>query len=816
MVVIYHKFAQSLQSFFNQAEHLAGQKRSCYWQIRFLYYDLVIPFVILTLPLMAQKREHLTPIFQQNEILFGHDSTPGLIAFEVVGNNKAKIFRRQDGRIETELAPFRPFMLLEGEGALKDWKGEAELQKLDGQGALNRLALFPDLNQLEHARFHAQKKSGKTSSGPDAPYRYFSDPLHQFLILSGKTHFLGMTFGNLKRLQLDIETYCPPGFEFPHAYRDSDRITAIALSDSTGWERLISGKEFDEAQMLQELVNEIQRRDPDVIEGHNLFRFGLEYIEARAKRHKVELKVGRDGSGLKSHGSRLQMAERTIAYRRYEIFGRNLIDTWMLAQHYDIATRELESVSLNEIARHLGIASVDRTYIPAGKASWYFDHDPDTLFRNALDDVRETRAVSELLSPSHFVQAQIFPYSYQNIPLRGNATKIDALFLREYVYQRRSVPRPDDGREVAGGFTHMEYQGTARGVLHCDVTSLYPSIMLVYNYLPKKDELGVLPNLLRDLRMFRLKAKELARDRQDEETKVYFNALQSTFKILINSFYGYLGFQMGHFNDFEAANHVTAKGRELIQAAVGWLKEKGAQIIEVDTDGIYFIPPETAKSAAEAETLIAALKETLPIGIELELDGRYPAMFSYKMKNYALLDENERLLIKGSGLRSRGLEGFQREWLEEMLMLLLKGETEKVQDLYRRYLDGLEQHCKDITWLAKTETLQDSLESYQIKVKAKKRNAAAPYELALKSQRRYQPGDQISYYVIGTKAKVKINENCKLATHWDAKNPDENVEHYKAKLKELYEKFRPWIEPSRSADRSGADDVVARDEPLLL
>jgi hypothetical protein len=35
MVVIYHKFAQSLQSFFNQAEHLAGQKRSCNSQIGF-------------------------------------------------------------------------------------------------------------------------------------------------------------------------------------------------------------------------------------------------------------------------------------------------------------------------------------------------------------------------------------------------------------------------------------------------------------------------------------------------------------------------------------------------------------------------------------------------------------------------------------------------------------------------------------------------------------------------------------------------------------------------------------------------------------
>ena len=32
----------------------------------------------------------------------------------------------------------------------------------------------------------------------------------------------------------------------------------------------------------------------------------------------------------------------------------------------------------------------------------------------------------------------------------------------------------------------MEYQGTARGVLHCDVTSLYPSIMLACDFLPQK------------------------------------------------------------------------------------------------------------------------------------------------------------------------------------------------------------------------------------------------------------------------------------------------------------------------------------------
>jgi DNA polymerase elongation subunit (family B) len=739
--------------------------------------------------------------FQQNEILFGHDATPGLIAFEVEGSNKIRIFRREGGQVRSESVGFRPFLLLEGDGGLGDWRGHAEIEPLAGGASFNRVAFFADLKQLEDAKLHLQKTSGKGPSASDAPFFYLNDPIQQYLLLSGKTHFLGSSFGDLKRLQIDIETYCEEGFEFCNPLRETDRITAIAMTDSTGWERLISGKEYDEAGMLREMVREIQSRDPDVVEGHNLFRFDLEYIEARARKHGVALKLGRDGSILKGHASRMQIAERTITYRKYEIFGRHIIDTWLLAQHYDVSARELKSYGLKDLARHFGVAGPDRTYVPGDKTSWYFDHDPDTLFRYALDDVRETRAISEILSPSYFVEAQIFPFSYQNVALRGNATKIDSLFLREYLFRRRSIPRPEPAREVAGGFTDIEYQGVAHRVLHCDVTSLYPSIMLTYGYFPKTDELGISSALLRDLRAFRVKAKELARAAATKETKIYFSALQSTFKILINSFYGYLGFDMGHFNDYDAANQVTAKGRDLIRSAVAWLKQNGATIIEVDTDGIYFVPLKEIESAEDEERLVRDLAATLPEGIELELDGRYRAMFSYKMKNYALLDPKGSLLIKGSGLRSRGLELFQRRWMEEMLLLLLAGEKEKVPALYRRYLDDLENHRMDIAMLMKTETLQDSLATYQAKIREKKRNPAAGYELALKALRPYQPGDQISYYVTGQGTKIKVNENCKLATEWDAKHPDENVEHYKTKLAELYEKFGPFIEGQNPEDR---------------
>jgi DNA polymerase I len=735
------------------------------------------------------------PSFHENAALFGHDSTPRLLAFELEGDDKVRVFTRtEDGKTVSDVRPFRPFVLLASTDLLTGWASGYDVQELQGDGLYRFLVLLHGWGDALRARADLQKVTGKTQTASDAPYLFFNDPIQQDLMLTGQTHFLTLPFGDLRRMQLDIETYCGAGYEFPNAARAEDRITAIALGDSTGWEHVISGKALAEADMLKELVRIIQERDPDVLEGHNLFRFDLEYIEARAKRHKVKLALGRGGAVLQGHPSRMQIAERAITYRKYEIFGRHIIDTWILAQHYDVTARELEGFGLKEIARHFGLATEDRTYILPEKVSWYFDHEPDTLFNYALDDVRETRALSAILSQSYFVQAQIFPFSYQNVALRGNATKIDALLIREYLRQRRAIPTPEPPQEVLGGHTEIAYQGVARRVLHCDVTSLYPSVMLAFAYFPRRDSLGVFASLLKDLRAFRVQAKQLARASETDEARNYYEALQSTFKILINSFYGYLGFPMGHFNDYQAANQVTAKGRELIHAVMAWLKDRGARLIEIDTDGLYFVAPPDVRTAEDEERLLSEMGKVLPEGISLELAGRYQAMFSYKMKNYALLDEGGRLSITGSGLRSRGLELFQREWMEEMFLHLLKGEPQKIRELTQRYAEAFEQHKFDVRKFMKTETLQDSLDTYREKIRGSKRNPAAAYELALRSARPYQPGDQTSYYVSGTSKKVKVHEAAKLASEWDPKNPDENVEYYKAKLVELAEKFRPFFE----------------------
>src|SRR5205807_4849024 len=130
-------------------------------------------------------------------------------------------------------------------------------------------------------------------------------------------------------------------------------------------------------------------------------------------------------------------------------------------------------------------------------------------------------------------------------------------------------------------------------VLHCDVTSLYPSLMLHYGHAPAGDRLGVFLKTLGDLRSFRVQAKAAVRE-LDGTARRNLEALQQTFKILINSFYGYLGFSLGHWNDFEAANRVTAEGRVVVTTIVDRLQALGATVVEIDTDGVYFVPPADA------------------------------------------------------------------------------------------------------------------------------------------------------------------------------------------------------------------------------
>jgi DNA polymerase, archaea type len=716
--------------------------------------------------------------FEKNTMLFGADSTPGIVTIALGQTGTVNVYRRKkDGSTVVDVEPFHPFVWCDSD--VVDLGIEAE--KLDGALKYGWLVTVDSWKELVALR-NGLKKAGRD-------FFAFSDPVQHYLTATGRTLFKGLPFEDLKRMQLEVLPW-EDGVAGGGESGRGDHIMSIALSDNTGWEALImvdpANVEKSEHAVLKRLTALIKERDPDLIEGHNLFRFDLPYLVSRAKKAKTKLDWGRGGGFLRSRPSRLQIAEKTIDYPKFAIDGRHFVDTFLLAQFYDVGMRSLVGFERLDVARHFGFCDSERLSVLTGKELQRAYIDNSERFRErALCAVRETRAIADLLSPSYFIQAQIFPYNYQDVIVRGNATRINALFLREYFRQRHSIPEMPMARAFEGGYTDIFFTGVARNVWHCDIASLYPSIMLQFDCFPATDQLQIFRHLLTDLRAFRLEAKAQMRTAKNPKEQHHFQALQNTFKILINSFYGYLGFAQGHFADFDAAARVTQIGRDLLKKMIEWLNAQGAQVIEVDTDGIYFVPP----AKIDLDDLQNGLAKELPPGIEVEVDEQFDAMFSYKAKNYALLTKDGEVIIKGGALKSRGLEKFQRVFLEEMIKLIMEEKAEAIPQLREDFERKIRNREWNIDMLMKTDTLQDSLDKYRAKIAGSARNRAAAYELALASGRNYKPGEQVSYYVKATPKKVPAYEAAKLALEFDPQNRDENVDYYVAKLDELMKKF---------------------------
>lgn len=731
---------------------------------------------------------------EHNPLLFGHDERSAVIAVEPVGHF-IRLFFRSAGRVHFHDEPFQPFILVNDPGLVSGCRVPCAVRELAGDDFFRFQLQFDSWSECLTARDFLAAKTGKSYSATDAPYIFLPDLSHQYMLASGTTLFKNFEFAELHCLALDIETACAEGYDFSNPERAEDRIVSIALKDSHGAEIVLRGDRLTEPDMLQALNAAIQKSDPDVITGHNIFRFDLDYIGRRAQRHGIRLAWGRNGSSphVTPH-ARWNLAEKTLEYPRWDVYGRHIIDTYFLVQHYDVAGRNLESHGLKAVARHFGIAAENRTYLAGSAISDVFKSDPEQLYRYNLDDVRETLDLFRLLGYPWFLQSRIFPYSFQNCVIRGNATRINALFLREYLHRGHAIPlRTSGGEPFEGGYTELAVRGVVAPVVHCDVASLYPSLMLAYHLAPAKERLGLFLPLLAELRRFRLTAKQAARDALEDSERHYYDALQQLFKVLINSFYGYLGAVQHNFSDPAVAAEVTRLGRVTIRNMIDLLLTEGAKPVEVDTDGIYFRPPEGCVSEEAERALVQRISEQLPEGIEVEMDGRYRSMFAYKTKNYALQEYDGRIIIKGSGLRSRGVEPYLREFMRDVIELLLTGKAGMVEQLYAQYVSRLRSRGLDVAWVARSESLNESTESYQIKLRSGKRNRSAAFEIALASGKPHHSGDHVSYYVSGSDKDAAAYESCRPLAAYDPMHPDINILYYIEKLRHVQKRFEPFL-----------------------
>lgn len=730
--------------------------------------------------------------------LFGKDDTPRLVDVQPLRQRqqaaRVRLYQRsEDGQtVTTTDVPFYPFFFLSDIALLQGFsRSRFQFQPLNGAGFFQSLVVFRTWGDYWDAIRHVADRTDTQKRRPDACY-LINNPAQQYLMQTGRTCFKGMAFDDLHRLQLDIEVYSEAGF--PNAERPNDAIIIIALSDNRGWSRLLHGQEMTEREMLQALVQVIQQRDPDVLEGHNCLAFDFPYLMTRCERHGVPFAIGRDGTVPQVFPSSMRFAERSIDFPALDIAGRHVVDTFFQVMSFDVFKRDLPGYGLKAAAKYFGFAPEGRTYVPGDEIGQVWKTDPSRLLDYALDDVIETERLARHLSGSSFYLTQMLPMTYGQVARTGPAAKIEALFVREYLRQRQALPRSEWGSQAVGGYTDVFVTGVVGPIVYADVESLYPSIMLNYDITPRRDTLGLFPDLLQRLTDLRFAAKAAMRDADDDTLRGELDARQTSYKNLINSFYGNMGFGHAIFNDFAEADRVAATGQQLLRRIIALIQQDGGRVVEVDTDGVLFVPPPTVQGDAEERAYVQQLSTKMPEGIRIGFDGRFQKMLSYKKKNYALLRYDGSLKFKGSSLVSRSVERFGRRFVRAAIALLLAEDIQGLHDLYLETRDRILAHdWRDVDSFARTESLKNTVAEYRADVAAGKRTKAAAYELAIqRSQQTGLPvrkGDRISYYVTGQTAHVTTFENAKLADQWDPANPDENTAYYLKRLDEFARKF---------------------------
>jgi DNA polymerase elongation subunit (family B) len=381
--------------------------------------------------------------------------------------------------------------------------------------------------------------------------------------------------------------------------------------------------------------------------------------------------------------------------------------------------------------------------------------------------------------------------------------------VREYLRQKHSIPRPQIGQQNVGGFTEVFLKGILGPIVYADVESLYPSIMLTYDIRPASDERKLFPKILADLKALRLAAKGRMKTATTQSERDAYDAMQNSFKILINAMYGYLGFRAGIFNDYEQADKVTTTGQEIAKKMIREFEARNCRIVEVDTDGILLIPPPDVQTKEQEETLVKEVSATMPEGISIAYDGRFKKMISYMKKNYVLLGYDGKMKIKGSSLVSRSGEKFGRDFVKKGFECLLNEDISELHNLYLYYRNRILNREMHVSEFSRMETLKTTIEEYQREVREGKRSKAITYELAIKSKLTVSKGDRITYYVVGSGFQGNSYDKGKLASEWNPEKPDQNIDFYLKRLDEFCEKFKPFFKPSDYSKIFTADELFA-------
>lgn len=733
-----------------------------------------------------------------NALLYGHNPEEHVVAIQQLNDQTIRLFTRIEGKVLHKDVEFFPFFFLSDDSLLKEFPKKFWLKELTGNNYYRFIAAFTRWNEMWEAigfilRVYNKTRALNISSYQELEELYIrNNPIRQFLLQSGITFFKGMEFNQIVRVFLDITT-TKSLIKKSTGKKAQEKILVISVLTNEGKKYSISTHRQDEKKALLKFINIINEIDPDIIEGFDLFGTILPALNRASERQQIPLAIGRSENVLRTPSGFNPVGFIDSEWSSYEVFGRNLVDTRSLVESALEIKKSEQTIGLFSSAKHFEIPlDLNKIQNASHISELWRDH-TNSVKELSIYRTEITQKLSDLLLPFWFNLIQICPLNLRMLVHSGAPARIESLMLRAYIQNKHSLPKPSEGSKSVALSSDIFYTGVFSNVLYLEVEGLFITLIQKEAIKPRTDSLNIFQQLISEL------SAKLNSNKTTQSSSTYNSMIASkikSIKSLIDSLHIYLGYSKGLFNDLEQAEYLAVKSREVLKDILHQLELFNANVIHTDGHALFITAPNNITGATNEENFINRISSSLPDGVKLVLSQRYKNMLSYRKNNYALLDYNDNLIIKGNNLISRGMEKFLRVFIQRFIECLLTNDLKRLHHAYATAYTQIVKHQWSPLDFCRVEITKCNTNTY-IDEKKKESNSSSPaLEAAIRSSIYVEANTKISYYITGTEKDPIISNYSKLIEEWDPNHPDENTSFYLTRLHEATHKFKEYFEPT--------------------
>ncbi|KAI1897439.1 hypothetical protein AGOR_G00083300 [Albula goreensis] len=509
-----------------------------------------------------------------------------------------------------------------------------------------------------------------------------------------------------------------------HSWGQGCRSTAPLLVRS-GISGLQVTYAIDEKHLFQEITNIMRRFDPDILIGYEVQMHSWGYLLQRASALGVDLcqqlsRVPGDAKENRFSAERDEYGADTMT--EINIIGRIVINLWRIMK----TEATLNNYSFENVAFHI-LHQRFPLYSPRTLSDW-FDHNTDLYRWKVVDHyISRVCGTMQLLQQHDIIGrtselARVFGIQFYHVLTRGSQYRVESMMLRvakpmNYIPVTPSTQQRAQQRapQCLPLIMEPESRFYSNSVVVLDFQSLYPSIVIAYNYcfstclghvdsLGTHDEFkfgctslrvppellyqlrnditvspngiafvkpsvrkGVLPSMLEEILKTRIMVKQSMKAyKHDKALTRMLDARQMGLKLIANVTFGYTAANFsGRMPSVEVGDSIVHKARETLERAIKLVndtKKWGAHVVYGDTDSMFVLLKGATKEQAFkiGNEIAEAVTATNPKPVKLKFEKVYlPCVLQTKKRYVGYMYES--LDQKDPVFDAKGIETVRRD-----------------------------------------------------------------------------------------------------------------------------------------------------------